>query len=106
VAPQLADGGAATDYPRVDFGPLILAPWDTFDAKGMDFTIRLHVRWRGGSLEPGLAMQHAIYERLHRGDLTLDGWYLVKLDRESSSVTRLDGSFDGICEYRGLIAEN
>jgi hypothetical protein len=49
-------------------------------------------------------IQGQIYARLHHGDLTITGQRLILLRRETSEVTRAsDGSFHGICEYRGLI---
>ena len=105
VVPQLADGGSDTDWPHVQIGAVTHSMWDTNDNPGFDFTARIYTRWRGGDEMPGLAIQDAIYGRLHRGALTITGYSLILLERQLSVVTPLEGSFSGVCEYRALIAE-
>ena len=79
--------------------------WDTNSSNGFDFTARIYTRWRGGSEAIGLAMQDALYDRLHHGTLEIDGYSLILLERQTTSTTRLDGSFTGLCEYHALITE-
>lgn len=106
VLPQVADGGAAADFPHVHIGAVVQSAWDTNSDNGFDFTARIYTRWRGGSKAPGLAMQDAIYDRLHYGALSITGYSLILLERQMSDVTPLDGSFTGLCEYHALITEN
>lgn len=105
VPPQATDGGADAAFPHVQIGAVVQSPFDTFSDNGFDFTARIYTRWRGGSEAVGLAMQDAIYDRLHHGALSIDGYSLILLERQMSSTTRLDGSFTGLCEYHALITE-
>lgn len=103
-APQQADGGSAAAFPYVEVGAIIMGALDTKDRNGFDFVARLHTRSRSGSMKETKDIQGQIYTRLHNGDLTIPGQGLILLRRETSDVTRAaDGSFHGICEYRGLI---
>lgn len=106
VTPQLVDGGAATDWPHVQIGAVVHSDYDTNSRDGFDFTARIYTRWRGQSEAPGLAMQDALYERLHHGALDINGYSLILLERQMSAVTPLEGSFTGLCEYHALITEN
>ena len=105
VTPQATDGGADAAFPHVQIGAVVHSPFDTNSDNGFDFTARIYTRWRGGSEAVGLAMQDAIYDRLHHGALSIDGYSLIFLERQMSSTTRLDGSFTGLCEYHALITE-
>jgi len=103
-APQTADGGSTANFPYVEVGAIVLAPMDTKDRNGFDMAARIHTRSRSGSMKEAKDIQGQIYARLHHGDLTITGQSLILLRRETSDVTRAaDGSFHGICEYRGLI---
>lgn len=103
-APQTQDGGSAATFPYVEVGAIVLAPMDTKDRNGFDMVARIHTRSRSGSMKEAKDIQGQIYGRLHHGDLTIIGQRLILLRRETSDVTRaVDGSFHGICEYRGLI---
>lgn len=105
VPPQATDGGSAAPFPHVQIGALVIVPWDTHSETGHDFTVRMHTRWRARAEAEGRAIQDAIYDALHNGELLVDGGETVLLQRQSTTVLALpDGSFDGICEYRGLIA--
>ena len=105
VPPQRVDGGADVGWPHVQIGIVTLSQDDTNTESGFEVTARIHTRWRGGSETPGLAMQDAIYGRLHRGTLSIDGYSLILMDRQMSATTPLEGSFAGVCEYRALITE-
>lgn len=103
-APQEADGGSLATFPYVEIGAIVLSPMDTKDRNGFDMVARIHTRSRSGSMKEAKDIQGQIYGRLHHGDLTITGQRLILLRRETSDVTRAaDGSFHGICEYRGLI---
>lgn len=104
AAPQVADGGALTTYPYVEVGAIVFADFDTKDVNGFDFVARLHTHSRSGSMLETKGIQGQIYATLHNGALTITGFSSVLLRRELSDVTRAaDGSFHGVCEYRGLI---
>lgn len=105
TVPQAADGGDASQFPHVQIGMVAMSPFDTNSDNGMDITARIHTRWRGRDELPGLLIQDALYDRLHRGALDIDGYSLILMDRQMTSVTSLEGSFTGICEYRALITE-
>ena len=103
-APQQANGASLATFPYVEIGAIVMAPMDTKERNGFDFVARIHTRSRSASMKEAKEIQGAIYARLHHGDLTITGQRLILLRRETSDVTRAaDGSFHGICEYRGLI---
>ena len=104
IAPQQANGASLATFPYVEIGAIVMAPMDTKERNGFDFVARIHTRSRSASMKEAKEIQGAIYARLHHGDLTITGQRLILLRRETSDVTRAaDGSFHGICEYRGLI---
>jgi hypothetical protein len=101
-APQVSDPGAVTSW--VEVGAIVMAPFDTKDRNGFDFVARLHTHSRSQSMKEAKDIQGAVYAALHHGTLTVTGYRTVLLRREQSDVTRApDGSFHGVCEYRGLI---
>jgi hypothetical protein len=101
VAPQRPDDGS---FPYVAVGAIVLAPWDDKGSQGFDLVARIHTRSRSAGMAQAKGIQGQIYARLHNGDLTIVGQRLVLLQRQMSEVTRAtDGSFHGVCEYRGLI---
>ena len=103
-APQQANGASLATFPYVEIGAIVMAPMDTKERNGFDFVARIHTRSRSASMKEAKEIQGAIYARLHHGDLTITGQRLILLRRETSDVTRAaDGSFHGICEYRGPI---
>jgi hypothetical protein len=103
-APQQADGASLAVFPYVEVGAVVMSPLDTKERNGFDFVARVHTRSRSASMKEAKDIQGQIYARLHHGDLTITGQRLILLRRETSDVTRVsDGSFHGICEYRGLI---
>jgi hypothetical protein len=102
-APQQADGASLAVFPYVEIGAIALAPMDTKERDGFDFVARIHTRSRSGAMREAKDIQGAIYARLHHGSLSIVGLRLILLRRETSTVSRAaDGSFHGICEYRGL----
>jgi hypothetical protein len=103
-APQQANGASLAVFPYVEVGAIVMAPLDTKERNGFNFVARIHTRSRSASMKEAKEIQGLIYARLHHGDLTITGQRLILLRRETSEVTRAsDGSFHGICEYRGLI---
>lgn len=104
VLPQRADGGDAAEYPCIAVGAVVLAPWDTKDNTGFDFVARVHSWSRDAAMSEVKGLQRKIYERLHRGVIAVEGYRLIDLGRRSSTVLEdQDGTFHGVCEYRGLI---
>lgn len=105
-APQVEDGGSSAPFPYVEIGTIIFAPWDTSVEQGHDFVARIHTRSRSGSMMEAKEIQGQIYSRLHLGSLNIVGQDLILIRREASDVIRApDGSFHGVCEYRGLIEQ-
>lgn len=104
AAPQAADSGAASEFPYSEVGDIVMSEYDTQSVAGFDFAARIHTRSRSSSMKEAKQIQGSIYAALHRGGLTIPGYRCVLLLRETSFVTRAsDGSFHGVCEYRGLI---
>lgn len=102
--PQRADGGDDTAYPCIAVGAVVLAPWDTKDNTGFDFVARVHSWSRDAAMSEVKGIQRAIYERLHRGVIAVEGYRLIDLGRRTSTVLEdQSGTFHGVCEYRGLI---
>ena len=113
-APQSADGGSVAAFPYVEVGAIVMAEYDTTTDTGFDFVARVHVRLGDGLglllvllLLLLILLLLVLDGRLHLGDLTIAGHTLILLRRETSDVTRIaDGSFHGVCEYRGLVTKN
>lgn len=104
AAPQAADGASLATFPHVTVGAIVFADFDDKAVNGFDFVARIHTRSRSGSFAEAKGIQGQIYTRLHYGELTITGQRLILLRRENSFCDRLaDGSFHGVCEYRGLI---
>lgn len=104
AAPQVSDGVSAATYPYVEVGAIIFAEMDTDTEAGFDFVARIHARSRSRSMAETKGIQGQIYTRLHRGTLEITGSDTILVYRQMSDCTRMsDGSFHGVCEYRGLI---
>lgn len=101
---QSADGGDAGAFPYVEIGFITMAPFDTAGETGFDYLARIHVRSRSGSMKEGKLIQGQIYDRLHRGALTITGFNHILIQRERTDVLPMPSKqFHGVCEYRGLI---
>ena len=101
---QQADGGDATAFPYVEIGFIVMNPFDTAPETGFDYLARIHVRSRSGGMAETKGIQGQIYDRLHRGPLTITGFNHILIQRERSEVLPVeDNQFHGVCEYRGLI---
>jgi hypothetical protein len=101
---QASDGGDATVFPYVEVGFIVMNPFDTATETGFNYLARINVRSRSGSMAQSKAIQSQIYDRLHRGALTITGFQHILIQRERSEVLDApDGSFHGVCEYRGLM---
>jgi hypothetical protein len=104
AAPQAADGGSLATWPYVEVGTIVVTDWDDRAENGFEMAARVHTRSRSGSMKETKEIQGQIWARLHNGPLTLAGYSLILLRRTESDVTRVsDGSFHGVCVYRGLI---
>lgn len=103
-APQAADGGSGGAFPYVEVGTILFNEMDTKTRNGFDFAARIHTRSRENSAKETKDIQGAIYDALHLQGLSVTGYDTILLRRETSDVMRApDGSFHGVCEYRGLI---
>lgn len=97
-------GQQVATWPYVEVGFIVLNAADTTTKTGFDYVARIHTRSRSSSMKQAKDIQGQIYGRLHRGALTITGFHHVLIQRERSEVMRApDGSFHGVCEYRGLI---
>lgn len=101
---QAADGGSATPFPYVAIGAIVLAQFDTAGENGFDFAARIHTRSRSASMLECKTIQGQLYALLHNATLAVTGANFILLQRETSDCVReQDGTFHGVCEYRGLI---
>jgi hypothetical protein len=101
---QAADGGLSTAFPFVEIGMVVMSPFDTARETGHAFVARIHTRSASASMAETKGIQGQIYDRLHRGNLTVTGHHFILLQRDRSEVLRApSGAFHGVCEYRGLI---
>lgn len=101
---QSGNGGSDTPFPYVEVGFIVINPFDTTTETGFNYVARIHTRSRSGSMKEAKDIQGAIYDRLHRGVLSVTGYEHILIQREQSEVLDApDGSFHGVCEYRGLI---
>lgn len=103
-APQAVDGASVAVFPYVEIGAIVFGEFDTISENGFDFVARVHTRSRSASMLECKQIQGVIYARLHHGALTIAGQNTILIRREASDCIRAgDGSFHGVCEYRGLI---
>lgn len=103
-APQVSDGGSVAVFPYVEVGMIVLSEFDTASEIGFDFVARIRTRSRSAGMAETKGIQGQIYARLHRGSLVIANANFIFIQREASDCTRAaDGSFHGVCEYRGLI---
>ena len=103
-APQVSDSGASAAFPYVEVGQIVIAEMDTKTRTGFDFVARIHTRSRTASGKETKDIQGAMYDALHLQTVPVTGYRPILMRRETSDVTRApDGSFHGVCEYRGLI---
>ena len=104
AAPQDKDGASTATFPYTEVGAIVFAEFDTSSENGFDFIARIHTRSRSGSMAECKTIQGQIYARLHNGALSITGQNTILIQRQMSDCTRVsDGSFHGVCEYRGLI---
>lgn len=103
---QAADGASTTPFPYVEIGFILLSPFDDRAKNGFSYLARVHTRSRSKSMKETKDIQGQIYDCLHYGALTVTGFNHILIQRERSEVMRApDGSYHGVCEYRGLITK-
>lgn len=96
-----SDDDAATIYPFVAIGNIDMGEWDTDDTTGFDVLARIHTYSDSHSAKETKQIQGAIYDALHRQDITVTGYDDILIRREDSMVMRTSrGAFHGVCEYR------
>lgn len=99
-----ADDDASTIYPFVAIGNIIVSEWDTDDTTGFDVLARIHTYSDSHSVKETKQIQGAIYDALHRQDISVTGYDDILIRREDSDVMRTSrGAFHGVCEYRGYL---
>ena len=105
AAPQAEDGSFDGNWPYIEIGAIVFSPWDTATELGHNFVVRIHTRSDGKGMKEAKEIQGITYSALHRQSVSVDGFQTVTLQREMSDCFRApDGTFHGVCEYRGLIA--
>lgn len=93
-------------WPYVEVGFIVMNAFDTATENGFDYLARIHTRSRSAGMKEAKEIQGQIYDRLHRGALSVTGYQHILIQRERSEVlTAPDGSLHGVCEYRGLISK-
>jgi hypothetical protein len=103
-APQAADSGAASAFPYVTIGNVILTELDTQTKNGWSALCRVHTYSRSGEHTETKGIQGQIYDALHRAPLTISGALNYSCKREDSDVLDdMDSKVHGVCEYRALI---
>ena len=103
-APQAADAGATTNWPYVEVGFISIVPFDTARELGHDAIARIHTRSRSASMMECKTLQGEIYDRLHRGALSVTGFSTITMQRETTRCDVMpDDSIHGVCEYRVLL---
>ena len=104
AAPQSPDGASTATFPYVEVGAIVFSEADTDTEAGFDFIARIHTRSRSAGMAECKNIQGQIYARLHNGAMTITGQDTILIQRQLSDCLRVsDGSFHGVCEYRGLI---
>lgn len=104
VAPQAGDGGDVSVFPYIVMGRAIASGMDTKSTLGFSMLIRIHTFSRAGRRLECKTVQGAIYDTLHRQELTVTGHSNFVLVREDSDCwPDADGKIHGVCEYRALI---
>ena len=109
LGPVIVDFGPASDdaatiYPFVAVGSIILSEWDTDNTTGFDVLARLHTYSDSHSAKEAKKIQGAMYDALHLQPVAIGGYQTILFRREDSDVTRTSrGAFHGVCEYRGIL---
>jgi hypothetical protein len=94
-----------TDYPYVTIGEDVHNEWDTGSTIGSSASIAIHSWSRARGKKETKQIQAAIYDALHRADLTIDGFNIDTIEWESSqSFVDADGlTRHGVQIFRILI---
>ena len=105
--PTPADAGDKTKFPYVTVGECAVIPFDTDDSSGGDATISVNTWSRYKGRKETKNLQAEIYERLHRQELTIDGFDFIACDFLSSeSFLDEDGKTrHGISRFRVLMEQ-
>lgn len=104
IAPQDEDGGDASPFPYVTIGRSVITQNDTQTKNGFSALVRVHTFSRTGSMLECKNIQGAIYDALHKSELTITGFNNFSLLREDSDCfPDGDSKIHGVCEYRALI---
>lgn len=96
---QEADGSVLGNF--VEVGTITMTEFDDFTQIGHNAVARIHVRSDAPNAKVIRDIQGQIFDRLHRGDLSIDGHWLVLMQREQTTVLQgPQGRLTGICDYR------
>lgn len=108
LAPVLDDVGEFQDYPYITIGEDVINEWDTDTTLGGDASITIHVWSRYKGRKEAKEIMGAIYNSLHRQQLTAAGYDIVMANYTTeTSFLDSDGlTRHGVQTYRILIDQN
>jgi hypothetical protein len=106
--PQPVDAGDDSQFPYITIGQGTVREFDTDDVLGFDATVEVHVWSRQRGRREVKEIQGLVYDVLHRGDLTIDGYHFVSCDHEfSDSFLDPDGlTRHGVQQFRVLYEDD
>lgn len=105
--PQPIDAGDDTQFPYITIGAGRVSEFDTDDVLGFDARVEVHVWSRARGRKQTKEIQDAIYDTLHRAELTITGYHFISCDHEfAESFVDPDGlTRHGVQQFRVLFDE-
>lgn len=104
-APQANDSGSDTPFPYVTIGEAVHTDWSTDTESGDDVTFTVHSWSRYRGRKEIKQIQGAVYDVLHRANLSVTGYKFVSCDwLQSESFTDTDGlTRHGVQTFRVIL---
>lgn len=105
--PQPKDSGDNTLFPLITIGEDTVSDWSTDTASGADASVRVNIWSRAPSFQEAKAISEAVYDALHRQELSPPGHEFIGMDFLQDEMIR---DPDGItlhiaADYRMIIDE-
>lgn len=85
---QVSDPGDNSKFPYITISDDDLQPWDSDTEIGTEATVRVHVWSRAQNSLEAKKLQDAIYNVLHRGNLTITGYDFIACDMVLQTIER------------------
>lgn len=106
--PQPVDSGNNDLFPLITIGEDGLEDWSTDTSSGGDVVVNVHIWSRSPGWAEAKGVSGAVYDALHRNNLSTPGFDFVHCEFDGERMLRDD---DGItlhihCEYRMRLEEN